>query len=70
MTMMTVKSPSRTRPAIARIELEISPLLEETLAWLALAGFAAVCFLTFALAIDLSRDRPPSRAPISATCPP
>ena len=53
MTMMTVKSPSRTRPAIARIELEISPLLEETLAWLALAGFAAVCFLTFALAIDL-----------------
>ena len=41
-----------TRPAGALYrELETNPLVEEVLAWLALAGFAMACFFVFALAI-------------------
>jgi len=52
MTTMTVKPRTRTHSAIARIEeLATSPLVEEVLAWMALAGFAVACYLVFALAI-------------------
>ena len=52
MTTMTVKPRSRTQSAIDRIEeLAASPLVEEALAWMALAGFAVACYLVFALAI-------------------
>jgi len=52
MTTMTVKPRTRTHSAIARIEeLAASPLVEEVIAWMALAGFAVACYLVFALAI-------------------
>jgi hypothetical protein len=52
MTTMTVKPSTRTHSAISRIEeLAASPLVEEVLAWMALVGFAAICYLVFALAI-------------------
>lgn len=54
MTTMTVKPRTRAHSAIARIEeLAISPLVEEVIAWMALAGFAAACYLVFALAISV-----------------
>jgi hypothetical protein len=52
MTTMTVKPRTRTHSAIDRIEeLATSPLVEEALGWMALAGFAVACYLVFALAI-------------------
>jgi hypothetical protein len=52
MTTMTVKPHTRTHSAIARIEeLAASPLVEEAFGWTALAGFAAACYLVFALAV-------------------
>jgi hypothetical protein len=52
MTTMTVKPSTRTHSAISRIEeLAASPLVEEVLAWMALVGFAVICYLVFALAV-------------------
>ena len=52
MTTMTVKPRTRSHSAIDRIEeLATNPLVEEVLAWMALTGFGAACFLVFALAI-------------------
>jgi len=52
MTTMTLKPRNRTHAALARIEeLAASPLVEEVIAWMALAGFAAACYLVFALAV-------------------
>jgi hypothetical protein len=52
MTTMTMRPQARTRPAPARMAASVDhTLLEEILAWSALAGFAAVCFFIFAIAI-------------------
>ena len=52
MTTMTVKPRSRIDSALTRIEeFASSPLVEEVIAWMALAGFAVACYLVFALAI-------------------
>ena len=52
MTTMTMRPQARTRPAPIQTEIQAEyTLLEEILGWSALAGFAAVCYLVFAIAI-------------------
>ena len=77
MTTMTVKSPTRTRSATytheyespASQSVETRSLAEEVTAWTILAGFAAICFFIFAVAIglhDARRDKVPTTSGRSA----
>jgi hypothetical protein len=52
MTTMTMRPQARTHPALVQTETQTEfTLIEEILGWSALASFAAVCYLVFAIAI-------------------